>query len=101
MKKEKLTINDILQILRQNKTFLEENFKVKRIGVFGSYVKGLQHSESDIDIIVQIGRPMGFVMFLKLEKYLTELLGKRVDLLTFSSLKPYMKDKILREVKYV
>jgi predicted nucleotidyltransferase len=101
MKKEKLTINDILQILRQNKTFLEENFKVKRIGVFGSYVKGLQHSESDIDIIVQIERPMGFVMFLKLEKYLTELLGKRVDLLTFSSLKPYMKDKILREVKYV
>jgi predicted nucleotidyltransferase len=80
---------------------LEENFKVKRIGVFGSYVKGLQHSESDIDIIVQIERPMGFVMFLKLEKYLTELLGKRVDLLTFSSLKPYMKDKILREVKYV
>ena len=80
---------------------MEENFKVKRIGVFGSYVKGLQHSESDIDIIVQIERPMGFVMFLKLEKYLTELLGKRVDLLTFSSLKPYMKDKILREVKYV
>jgi len=101
MKKEKLTINDILQILRQNKTFLEENFKVKRIGVFGSYVKGLQHSESDIDIIVQIERPMGFVMFLKLEKYLTELLGKRVDLLTFSSLKSYMKDKILQEVKYV
>ena len=101
MKKEKLTINDILQILRQNKTFLEENFKVKRIGVFGSYVKGLQHSESDIDIIVQIERPMGFIMFLKLEKYLTELLGKRVDLLTFSSLKSYMKDKILREVKYV
>ena len=100
-KEDTLTINDILEILRQNKVFLEKNFKVTRIGVFGSYAKGLQHSESDIDIIVQIERPMSFFKFLKLQEYLTELLGRKVDLLTFSSLKPYIKDKILQEIKYV
>jgi len=80
---------------------LEHKFGVRRIGIFGSFAKQLAGEQSDIDILVEIERPMGLIRFMQIEQYLTELLGRTVDLLTFESIKPYMKDDILKEVKYV
>jgi predicted nucleotidyltransferase len=87
--------------LRDIKPELEHKFGVKKIGIFGSFAKKLAGEQSDIDILVEIERPMGLIRFMQIEQYLTELLGRTVDLLTFESIKPYMKDDILKEVKYV
>ena len=87
--------------LRDIKPELEHKFGVKKIGIFGSFAKKLAGEQSDIDILVEIERPMGLIRFMQIERYLTELLGRTVDLLTFESIKPYMKDDILKEVKYV
>ena len=87
--------------LKDIKPELEHKFGVKKIGIFGSFAKQLAGEQSDIDILVEIERPMGLIRFMQIEQYLTELLGRTVDLLTFESIKPYMKDDILKEVKYV
>jgi len=61
----------------------------------------MQTEKSDIDIIVEIERPMGLIGFIKIEQYLSRLLRRSVDLLTPESIKPFLREDILKEVKYV
>ena len=58
------TIKDIEIIIQKHKKDLEEKFGLREIGIFGSYVKGSQLQDSDIDILVEIERPMGFIKFI-------------------------------------
>ena len=95
---------ELMQIankLKEIKPNLKSEFGIKRIGIFGSFAKGLQHNQSDIDIIVEFENPIGLIEFIKIQEYLSAVLDKSVDLLTFDSIKPYMRDDILKEVKYV
>ncbi len=71
----------IAQMLREKHPYLASEYGVKRIGLFGSYVKDGQTEASDIDLVVEFERPIGFKFF-ELSEYLERLLGKRVDLLT-------------------
>ncbi|MHA1694852.1 MAG: nucleotidyltransferase family protein [Candidatus Helarchaeota archaeon] len=66
--------------------------------MFGSFVRGEQNETSDIDILVEFKKPIGFFKFLRLEEYLSELLGIKVDLVSKKALKPYMGQQILKEV---
>jgi hypothetical protein len=95
------TINDITSALEANREVLETRFKVKTIGVFGSHVRGEQTKRSDVDILVEFKGSMGLIGFMGLEKYLSELLGIKVDLVTKGALKPYIGKRILEEVVYV
>ena len=95
------TVEEIEEIIQENKKGLENNYGLKTIGIFGSYVKGEQDENSDVDILVEVKRPMGFVKFMKLEKRLSEIIGLKVDLVTKKALKPYIGKKILQEVQYV
>ena len=95
------TINEIEKIIQRHKQELNEKYGLITIGVFGSYVRGDQDSESDLDVLVEVRRPMGFVKFIKLENYLSELLGVKVDLVTKKALKPDIGRRILQEVQYV
>ena len=61
---------------------------MKNIGLFGSYVRGEQSNQSDLDVLVELERPIGFFKFLGLEEYLECLLGLKVDLVTRKALKP-------------
>src|SRR4030042_769759 len=92
------TFEEIKEILRNQKPFLTEKYGVKEIGVFGSYVKGEQKDESDLDILVEFGRPVGFFEFLDLEEYLGNLIGIKVEIVTRKALKPKIGAHILREV---
>ena len=80
---------------------LKSRYKVKEIGVFGSYVKGNPGKKSDIDVIVTFRKSVDFIEFLKLEEYLSTLLGSQVDLVTKEALKPYIGRHILQDVVYV
>lgn len=88
---------EIKEVLQKNKNELREQYGLKEIGIFGSYVRGEQKEESDLDL----ERPVGFVRFLKLEKALSQLVGLPVEIVTKKALKPHIGKRILQEVKYV
>ena len=91
---------EIEATLKQLKPSLAEKFKVKEIGIFGSYVRGEESGRSDVDILVEFSEPIGWE-FIDLKDFLEEILGLRVDLVTTGALKPRMRDKVLQEVVYV
>ncbi len=78
-----------------------ENYKVKEIGIFGSYVRGEQQEKSDLDILVEFYETIGLFKFVALERYLSQLLGVKVDLVMKSALKPRIGRRILKEVNYI
>jgi len=78
----------ILPILRKN--------KIKEAGIFGSYARGEQKKNSDVDIIVELGKSMGFE-FVSMAEDLEEALHKKVDLLTYQSMHPLLKERILND----
>ena len=94
IKKNILILNDNLELLRKK-------YNVANIGIFGSYARGDQKRNSDIDILVEFAKPVGFFKFVDLEDYLSKILGREVDLATKSSLKSAIKKDILKEVIYV
>lgn len=95
-----MDLEEIKAVLSSQKEFLAENFKVKEIGVFGSYVRGEEGELSDIDILVEFYEPVGWE-FVDLLEYLQEILGQKVDLVTPNALRPQFKERILREVSFV
>lgn len=95
------SIKEIEDVLKLHKNELKKKYGVKKIGIFGSYVKKGNKKNSDIDILVELGIPMGFFKFLRLEQYLSHLLGVKVDLVTKKSLKPFIGRRILEEIRYV
>ena len=95
------TRQDILFSLKKLKWEVEKEYSVKTIGVFGSVARNEQTGESDIDLLVEFSKPVGFVTFMRLENFLSERLGKQVDLVTSDSLKPVIRQDVLSEVIYV
>lgn len=91
---------EILTILRKDLPHLKEKFKVKSIGIFGSYARGEQTKTSDIDMLVEFDAPVGFFKFIELENYLSDKLGVKVDLVTPDALKPLIKPDIIQEAVY-
>jgi predicted nucleotidyltransferase len=91
----------IKKILAQHKKDLNNEFAVKQIGIFGSYVRNEQTAKSDADILVEFDRPVGLFKFMELEEYLAKLLKTKVDLVSKNALKPYMGRHILNEVVYI
>ena len=89
---------DILKTLAAHKEELQKRYRVKELGVFGSVVRGEQKGTSDVDILVEFEKPIGFFTFLELEEYLSTLLGLKVDLVSKKALKPNIGRYILQEV---
>ncbi|MBO8172346.1 MAG: nucleotidyltransferase family protein [Bacillaceae bacterium] len=86
--------------LKQMKPVLQEKFHVKRIGYFGSYARGDQTHKSDVDILVEFSKPVGWE-YIDLKEYLEKHLRKRVDLVTLDGLKPLAREEVLKEVIYL
>ena len=88
------------KIIPKIKKILKKN-KIKKAGVFGSYATGEQKRESDIDILVEPPRWMGFG-FVRIQFELERELKKKVDLVSYNGLSPYLKNKILKqEIKII
>lgn len=91
-------VDRIKEVLARHKGELRRRFKVKVIGVFGSYVRGEQKRKSDVDVLVEFEEPVGLFEFIALENYLSDLLGVKVDLVSRKALKPRIGERILKEV---
>jgi predicted nucleotidyltransferase len=76
-----LTRDKIIHLLQREQTYLASEFGVRKIGLFGSYAKGQPDENSDIDLLVEFDRPIGF-RFFDLVDYLETVLGRKVDILT-------------------
>ena len=75
-----------------------ESYEIKRAGVFGSVVRGEEEEASDIDILVELGRDdMSLLEFVGIKLELEEVLGRKVDLVEYATMKPLLKDRILAE----
>ena len=91
-------LKQIQSILSKHKEELNRKYNVREIGVFGSYVRGEQKKASDVDILVEFEKPIGFFKFLEMEEHIGSILGMKVDLVTKNSLKPRIGKHILKEV---
>lgn len=92
-----LTKDLIVQLLQREQAYLASEFGVSKIGLFGSYVNGHPDETSDIDILVEFKRPIGF-QFLDLVDYLEGVLGRKVDVLTPSGVQNIRIDRIAKSI---
>lgn len=87
---------DIEQI-KQKASPILRSFNVKRAAVFGSVARGEATKDSDVDILVEIHRRYGLFEFIGIKHQLEDALGKKVDLVEYDSIKPLIKDNILKD----
>ena len=95
------TKEEILKILSHEIPFLRTKYGVVSCGLFGSYSGGQPTLKSNIDLLVELRRPVGFFKFIELEDYLSEKLGTKVDLVTEDALKPFIKPYVMETIAYV
>ena len=99
---ENLATDEIITYLRQNMALLNERFGVTRIGIFGSFARGDQTPASDIDMIIEMEEDRkNLHLFLRLKRFLEDEMARKVDLGFEHSIKPAIKEKVLRQVLYV
>ncbi len=91
---------EIKEILQTQKPHLYQKYGVTEIGVFGSYARGEQQPDSDIDILIELERPpkIGLMGLVGLELYLSELLDQKVDIAIRKNLRKRIGQRILSEV---
>ena len=96
-----IDLDAIMATLHQHLPSLAKQYRVKSLGVFGSYVRHEQRQDSDIDLLVAFDEPPSLLKFIELENHLTDLLGGKVDLVMQDALKPAIGRQVLSEVRQV
>lgn len=93
----------IIKKLQEVLPIVQEKYHVKTLGIFGSVARGDDTEASDVDILVEFDEQavIGLLGFVRLQKLLSDALGKEVDLVTKDGLKKVIKEDILRETIYV
>ena len=94
------SLEEVKEVIGQHRQELEERFKVRNIAIFGSFARGEQDKESDIDILVEFREPVGF-LFVHLADFLEEILQTKVDLVTKGAIKPNRRKYIMEDLTYV
>ena len=89
---------EILKMLAKLKPELQSRYKVKEIGVFGSFVRGEQGEASDVDILAEFGEDADLFDLVGLSLFLEEKLHCKVDVVSKRALRPEIRDSVLREV---
>lgn len=89
------------ECIRAHMSELRDVYLVSRLGIFGSFARGEAKEFSDIDILVEFSDCVDIFHFIRLQYYLKEILGLKVDLVTPDALKPLIKDRVLKEVLYI
>jgi uncharacterized protein len=88
----------VVRILKQKNVELEQKFGVKSLLLFGSVARNEATTASDVDLLVEFNRPVGYFGLFAPQDYLEKLLGCRVDLGTPDSLKPYIRERVMGEL---
>ncbi len=92
-----LTRDEIVNKLREQQAFLADEYGVCKIGIFGSYAHGSATEQSDVDLVVEFDKPIGF-KFLDLAEFLETVLGQKVDLLTQAGIENIRQAHVAKEI---
>ncbi len=84
--------------LHEEIPFLAARYQVASLSLFGSYLRGTQRPDSDLDVLVSFSVVPSLLRFIELENYLSDLLGVKVDLVLREALKPNIGERVLHEV---
>ena len=95
------SLDEIKKSLINQKILLSEKYKINRLGIFGSYVRGEQKKESDLDVLIDYEEVPSLITLIELENHLSNVLGLNVDLVTRKGIKPQLRSNILEEVVYL
>lgn len=96
------TLADVKDILRAEMPYLRERYRVDRLGICGSFVRGDETAESDVDLLVTFSETPDLLEFVNLKRHLEDVLGREVDLGMPDALKEGpAADNIRREVQYL
>lgn len=103
MRRAVKNIEEAKAILTKHKAEVVEKYRVREIGIFGSFVRGEQHRRSDIDILVEFAPSNipGLIALCEMERYFQRLLKKKVDVIIKSGIRPELKKSIMKEVVYI
>jgi uncharacterized protein len=103
MKQSVKKVEEVKAILKEHKAEVIQKYRVREIGIFGSFVRGEQKRRSDVDILVDFDprNIPGLIRLSEMERYLQRLLGKKVDVVIKSGIRPELKKGILKEVIYI
>jgi hypothetical protein len=101
MKRSVIDIEETKTLLREHKDEVVRKYRVRQIGIFGSYVRGEQKERSDIDILVSFSGIPDVFEYMELEDYLKSLLHRKVDLVRKEAIRPELRKRILSETIYV
>ncbi len=93
--------DEVFRTIRAQRETLEQQFGVKSLALFGSVARDEAAANSDIDLLVEFDRPVGYFGLFALQNHLESVLGCDVDLGTPDSLKPRIRRKVLQELVYV
>jgi predicted nucleotidyltransferase len=96
-----MELDEVKKILENHKKTLGQNFRVKEIGIFGSYARGEQRDRSDVDVLVEFDEPVSLLGVVKLENYLSDLLHVKVDLVPKKDIRQELREGILKETIYL
>lgn len=92
------SLDEVLQRLRAMQPTLRERYPIRSMGVFGSYARGEQRADSDVDVLVELGDKLDLVAFAGLQLELSDALGSPVDLVERQALRPRLADRVLAEL---
>jgi len=91
------TLDEIRTIIKQHRDVLAEKYGVAVVGVFGSYVRGEQKRQSDIDLLVDILHPISLLELVGAEIHLSEVLGLKVDLVPKRDVREELRETVFAE----
>ncbi|RMF91418.1 MAG: hypothetical protein D6733_01180 [Methanobacteriota archaeon] len=94
------TKDEILKALSKELPTLKQRFNVKKIGLFGSYARGEQKNQSDIDLLADFDPAIDYFTLFELEEHLSKILGAKVEIVTPGALKETIKPYIMRDLVY-
>lgn len=92
---------ELIGKLKALKPQLQAHYKVRELGVFGSFVRGEQRATSDIDILVEFEETADLFDLVRLANFLEEQLQRKVDIVSRRALRPELREQVFREVAIV
>ena len=103
MKRAVKSVEEVKAILKEHKAEMVQKYRVREMGIFGSFVRCEQKRRSDVDILVEFDprNIPGLIKLIEMEMYLEKLLRKKVDVVIKSGIRPKLKKSILKEVIYI
>lgn len=95
------SLDAVKRCLTDQKSLLKNKYHISKVGIFGSYVRGEQRNESDVDVMIDYDEAPSLIALIEIENMLSDLLGMKVDLVTSKGLKPQLRQHLLDEVVYL